>query len=83
MASGEVTKVPLKLESNKIHAQLQYILNGTKPNTFTPIFTADKQYVTLFLKQAEGKLQFLLKLQNLECLMILWSKENRHFERSF
>ena len=83
VASGEVTKVPLKLESNKIHAQLQYILNGTKPNTFTPIFTADKQYVTLFLKQAEGKLQFLLKLQNLECLMILWSKESRHFERSF
>ena len=55
VASGEVTKMPLKLESNKIHAQLQYILNGTKPNTFTPIFTADKQYVTLFLKQAEGK----------------------------
>ena len=54
-ASGEVTKMPLKLESNKIHSQLQYILNGTKPNAFTPIFTADKQYVTLFLKQAEGK----------------------------
>ncbi|RBQ31669.1 peptidylprolyl isomerase [Aliarcobacter vitoriensis] len=53
--SNEISKTPLKLESQNLQAQLQYILNGTKPNSFTPIFTFNKQYVTLFLKSSEGK----------------------------
>lgn len=54
-ASSDVTKTAMKLDSTNIHPQLQYILSGTKANTFTPIFTADKQYVTLFLKSSEGR----------------------------
>jgi len=53
--SQVITKTPMRLESDKLHAQVQYILNGTKPNTFTPIFTANKEFVTLFLKNTEGK----------------------------
>ncbi|RBQ28776.1 peptidylprolyl isomerase [Aliarcobacter vitoriensis] len=53
--SNEISKTPLKLESQNLQAQLQYILNGTKQNSFTPIFTFNKQYVTLFLKSSEGK----------------------------
>lgn len=52
---NEVQKTNLRLDSQNIHAQLQYILNGTKNNSFTPIFTADKQFITLFLKNAEGR----------------------------
>ncbi|RBQ27100.1 MULTISPECIES: peptidylprolyl isomerase [Arcobacteraceae] len=52
--SNEISKTPLKLESQNLQAQLQYVLHNTKPNSFTPIFTFNKQYVTLFLKHTEG-----------------------------
>lgn len=54
--SNEVQKLPLRLESKDIQAQLQYILNSTKENSFTPIFTANQQYIALFLKNSEGKI---------------------------
>lgn len=53
--SNDVSKTSLKLDSQNIPAQLQYILNGTKINSFTPIFTANQEFVTLFLKSSEGK----------------------------
>jgi hypothetical protein len=33
---------------------MQYLLNETKVNSFTPIFTANKQFVSLFLVKKNG-----------------------------
>jgi len=54
--SKEISKTPLKLESQGIQVQLQYILHNTKPNSFTPIFVLNKQYVTLFVKHKDGNI---------------------------
>ena len=51
---SEVQRTSLKLNTEDIQAQLQYLLNGTKVNSFTPIFTANKQYVTFFITKKEG-----------------------------
>lgn len=51
---SDVQRTSLKLNTAEIQAQLQYLLNGTKVNSFTPIFTANKQYVTFFITKKEG-----------------------------
>ena len=33
---------------------MQFLLNDTKLNTFTPIFTANKQFVSLFVIKKKG-----------------------------
>lgn len=51
---SDVQRTSLKLNTAEIQAQLQYLLNGTKVNSFTPIFTANKQYITFFVTKKEG-----------------------------
>ncbi len=50
----EVEKAPLVLNTKELHAQMQYILNETNVNTFTPIFTANKQFVSLYILKKSG-----------------------------
>lgn len=52
--SSEVQRTPITLETKNLQAQMQYLLNETKINTFTPIFTANKQFITLFIKGKNG-----------------------------
>ncbi len=52
--SSEVQKTPITLETKNLQAQMQYLLNETKPNSFTPVFTANKQFVSLFLVRKNG-----------------------------
>lgn len=52
--SNEVTREPITLTIDKLQAQMQYLLNETKENTFTPIFTANKQYMALFIVKKQG-----------------------------
>ncbi|CAM3928619.1 peptidyl-prolyl cis-trans isomerase [Arcobacter cloacae] len=52
--SSEVQRSPITLETQSLQAQMQYLLNETKVNTFTPIFTANKQFVALFIKGKNG-----------------------------
>jgi len=50
----DVQRSPLVLETKNLNPQMQYLLNSTKVNTFTPIFTANKEYNTLFIIKKEG-----------------------------
>ena len=52
--SSEVQRAPISLETRSLQPQMQYLLNETKLNSFTPIFTADKQFVSLFLVKKNG-----------------------------
>ena len=50
----DVEKAPIKLGVENLQPQIQFLLNETKINSFTPIFTANKQYVSLFVIKKEG-----------------------------
>ncbi len=50
----DVNKTLLTLEANNLQPQLQYILNGTKEHSFTPIFTADKNFVSMYVSKKSG-----------------------------
>ena len=52
--ASDVQKANLTLDTQNLPAQMQYLLNETKPNSFTPIFTANKQFVSLFLVRKNG-----------------------------
>jgi uncharacterized protein YhfF len=50
----EVSREPITLTIDKLQGQMQFLLNETKVNSFTPIFTANKQYITLFIVKKQG-----------------------------
>ena len=52
--AADVEKTPLKLGVESLQPQMQFLLNETKLNSFTPIFTANKQFVSLFVIKKEG-----------------------------
>ena len=52
--SDTVLKIPVSLDQDKLNSQLRYLINDTKINQFTPIFAANKQYVSLLIKAKEG-----------------------------
>ena len=52
--AADVGKTPIKLNIENLQPQMQYLLNETKTNSFTPIFTANKQFISLFLTRKEG-----------------------------
>lgn len=51
---SDVEREPVRLASDKLQPQMQYLLNETKINSFTPIFTANKQFISLFVTRKEG-----------------------------
>ena len=50
----DVNRAPLVLQMQDINPKMQYLLNNTQQNTFTPIFTANKMYTMLFILKKEG-----------------------------
>lgn len=50
----DVQRSPIELQVKELNPQMQYLLNNTATNTFTPIFTANKMYTTLFIIKKEG-----------------------------
>ncbi|XPV68422.1 MAG: peptidyl-prolyl cis-trans isomerase [Halarcobacter sp.] len=54
MEVDDVTKTPVNLEQAKLNPQLRYVINGTKINHFTPIFNANKDFVTLLITKKEN-----------------------------
>ena len=50
----DVEKAPLKLSIDNLQPQMQFLLNETKINNFTPVFGANKQFITLFVVRKEG-----------------------------
>ena len=54
LVPDDVQREAAELETKKLPAQMQYLLNETKENSFTPIFTANKQFVALFIQKRQG-----------------------------
>lgn len=52
--SSAVLTTPISLDQSKLNSQLRFLINDTKINHFTPIFTANKQFVSLLISQKEG-----------------------------
>ncbi|MDZ7818717.1 MAG: hypothetical protein U5K55_08900 [Aliarcobacter sp.] len=50
----DVQRDSTTLENQKLPAQMQFLLNETKEGTFTPIFTANKQFVALYVQKKQG-----------------------------
>ena len=50
----DVQRSPIELQVKELDPQMQYLLNNTATNSFTPIFTANKMYTTLFIIKKEG-----------------------------
>ena len=48
-----VSKSPIDLDQTNLNPQLRYIINETNLNQFTPVFTSNKQFVTLLIRQKE------------------------------
>lgn len=55
ITSDEVNVKELTLNHNSLNGQIQFLLNSTKTNAFSPIFTANQHYVTLFVAQKTGE----------------------------
>lgn len=49
-----VSQDRVTLTQDKLDSQLKYLLNDTKEGVYTPIFTANKAYVTLFVSKKNG-----------------------------
>lgn len=54
--SADVQRASLTLNSETLQGQMQFLLNETKVNSFTPIFTANKQFVSLFIQKKDGSI---------------------------
>lgn len=52
--NNNVQKEDIILQSEQLSPQLKYLLNGTSPNKFTPIFTANKEFNLLYIIKKEG-----------------------------
>ena len=50
-----ISKSPIDLDQTNLNPQLRYLINETKVNQFTPIFTSNKQFVTLLIEQKEDQ----------------------------
>ncbi|MGM0520452.1 MAG: peptidylprolyl isomerase [Campylobacterota bacterium] len=52
--SNRVTKNEISLDTKRLNPKMLYILNQTKKGQFTPIFTANSAYNTLYIKDKIG-----------------------------
>ncbi|RXJ98061.1 peptidylprolyl isomerase [Arcobacter sp. CECT 8986] len=52
--SSEITQSKITLKQKDLNSQMRYLLNDTKINQFTPIFTANNQYVSLLVTKKSG-----------------------------
>ncbi len=48
-----ISKNPIELDQSNLNPQLRYIINETKLNQFTPIFTSNKQFVSLLITKKD------------------------------
>jgi len=48
-----ISKSPVDLDQSNLNPQLRYIINETKVNQFTPIFTSNNQFVSLLIRQKD------------------------------
>uniref|UniRef100_UPI004048DF93 peptidylprolyl isomerase n=1 Tax=Aliarcobacter sp. TaxID=2321116 RepID=UPI004048DF93 len=51
---SDVQRANISLKTENLQAQMQFLLNETQVNSFTPIFTANQQFITLFVVKKDG-----------------------------
>ena len=74
----------LTLDMTKLNPELKFILNDTKINNFTPIFTSNKQYVSLLiLKKGDEVTIPLSEIKNKIFTEIMKEREKNYLKNYF
>ena len=79
-----VKKVAIELNQVNLNPQLRYILNETKVNQFTPIFTSNKQYVSLLItEKSDEKILAFEEVKDRIFNMIMQDREKKYLKDYF
>lgn len=54
LADNNLQKRSVVLQQSSLNPQLKYVINSTKVQTFTPIFTANKHFVMFYVSEKSG-----------------------------
>lgn len=79
----DVAKGEFDLEQEKLNQQLKFLLNETKENSFTPIFTANKQYAMFYIKKKEGVTTLTFKEVKDKIFNILMTQREQKFLKDY
>lgn len=72
------------LEQEKLNSKFKYLLNDTKQREFTPIFTANKNFVMLYITKKEGVVtQKFEDVKENILQVILSEKEKKYLQEYF
>ncbi len=74
-----VSKKNVKLNQKNLNSQLKYIVNNTKVKTFTPIFTANKNFVMFYLVEKSGVQSLAFKEVKNRIFSVLMKKREQSF----
>ncbi len=78
-----VNKQDLVLKQGKVSAQFRYLLNETAANSFTPIFTSNRHYVMLFIKQKKNKVVNSFESVKGKIFQIITTKNEKKYLEDF
>ena len=82
--ADDVQKTPIKLSIENLQPQIQFLLNETKTNSFTPIFSANKQFISLFVIRKEGTTALGFETVKAKIFNdIMTSREKKHLKEYF
>lgn len=82
--ADDVQKTPIKLSIENLQPQMQFLLNETKTNSFTPIFSANKQFISLFVIRKEGTTALGFETVKAKIFNdIMTSREKKHLKEYF
>lgn len=75
----DVNKRSLKLSHSDLNQQLKYILGSTQEHKFTPIFTANKQFVMFYVVKKEGVTSLSFKEVKNKIFNVMMKKREENF----
>ena len=82
--ADDVQKTSLKLSIDNLQPQIQFLLNDTKINSFTPIFSANKQFISLFVIRKEGTTALGFETVKAKIFNdIMTTREKKHLKEYF
>lgn len=84
MAAVEgVSQERVTLAQDKLNPQLRYLLNDTKEGVYTPIFTANQEYVTLFISKKNGVEKIPFETVKEKIFSIVMQKREKSFLKDY
>ncbi|SKB45952.1 peptidylprolyl isomerase [Malaciobacter marinus] len=81
--NNEVSRSNISLDQEKLNSQMRFLLNDTKINQFTPIITADEQYVTLLVTQKKGVNTLAFEDVKDKIFTVLMQKREQNFLKEY